>query len=155
MILRTKNIENIVQINTVYNSNSCNTHKIRGILWYGFVKVCSPLHRLKHSLPFLQFDKNFKITADWSRPVYWCSIRSIRAAKLRENLVKINPGITVLPVLTPSSGMSVLFLIVETTRSGETLSSCLVNHARISTKHKNHVSTNCQIRSAREWDYDG
>lgn len=49
--------------------------------------------------------------------------------------MKINPAITVLP---PGSGflMSVLYLIVETTKSGETLSSCLVNHARISQNTK-------------------
>ena len=42
MILRTKNIENIVQINTIYNTHN----KIRGIVRDGFVKVCSTLHRL-------------------------------------------------------------------------------------------------------------
>ena len=35
---------------------------------------------------------------------------------------------------------------METTKSGETLSSCLVNHARISTKHEDQVWTNCQLR---------
>ena len=78
------------------------------------------------------------------------------AANLQENLVKINPEITVLPVLTPGSGilmaMSALNLIVETTKSGETLSSCLVNHARPGSLNKTRdlLNTNCQIRSARE-----
>ena len=83
-------------------------------------------------------------------------IRAILAANLQENLVKINPEITVLPVLTPGSGilmaMSALYLIVETTESGETLSSCLVNHARPGSHNKtrDQVSTLIVRSGARE-----
>ena len=75
-------------------------------------------------------------------------IRSIRAAKLQENLVKINPERRVTRTETPGSW----FLMpgagsnCGTTKSRETLSSCPVNHARISLEQNTKTETQLIVR---------